>query len=374
MKCKREHWVQALDLLKHAVDLKSTRPAMYECVVSADGDNVTISATDLVTEIDVRFPGDGKLPSRIMSWDQLTKLSKAPKKARDEMMTVTDRKGNPPGLRLTIGKRKFEISASTGKMEDRPLPRVGKGPEALEAFDSQTLVRALKYLLPAVCNDESRFHLCGNYLDGSGGLFATDGHRLHGATSVGGFSSTAPEPVTFRSGRAIMAAVKATNARFVMGRLFLGSGEKPVRGLVEFSIDGVFLSVMIRERPVDGEYPPVDQVIPTHTDSYTVSRAKFADCLDTAIKVKKASAPGGDGGVKLLANGVLSVSNNSFTEVLELLSKAPVEREVGVEPRYMLEALKTDGDVVEVFYGEALEPIKVVAGDDLFAVVMPMRI
>jgi hypothetical protein len=70
----------------------------------------------------------------------------------------------------------------------------------------------------------------------------------------------------------------------------------------------------------------------------------------------------------------LRVKTDGFSEVLELESGADPEFHGGVNPAYMIDALRGASGICEIGYGEKLEGIGVKVKEDLLAVVMPMRV
>ena len=74
------------------------------------------------------------------------------------------------------------------------------------------------------------------------------------------------------------------------------------------------------------------------------------------------------------ANGDLRVKTDGFHEVLELASGAEPEFHAGVNPAYMIDALRGATGACTIDYGEKLDGVGVRTGEDFLAVVMPMRI
>lgn len=145
-------------------------------------------------------------------------------------------------------------------------------------------------------------------------------------------------------------------------------------------MQGPSLEVHLRERTITQAFPPYEQIIPKHTKRFTTPRRLLADSLETAAKVMKATGVDPTRrGVKVIANGDLRLSTDSFDEVLTLAKAAPELVTLGLNPGYLATALADGDELCEIRFGdeedgENLAPVLVRPSDSLLAVVMPMRI
>jgi DNA polymerase-3 subunit beta len=364
MKCRRDLWTKALDLAKHAVDSKSTIPSLAHVVVEAAGGRAVISGTDLTRRMRLQFPCEGDLGLQTFDLRKLVQISKAAKKTKGEEIEVcqTDR-----GLKLVIAGRTFEVDQE-GAGLDRPKDREGTGETIIRSWDSRSFYRALDFILPAMSRDETRFHLHGLALT-EGVMVATDGHRMHKVDDVESFGD---REVIVDAGTAIALkdAIKVTEADYVRARHWEENG-----GTIEWSIEGPRLDALIVSKPITAQFPPYRQVIPKNPNSYSVDSSALRESIATAQKILKASgADANTKGVEMHANGDLRIATDTFREVLELAETATPEFHGGVNPAYMLDALRGANGLCRIDYGEALDGIGVRTGEDFLAVVMPMRI
>ncbi len=364
MKCRRDLWTKALDLAKHAVDSKSSIPALAQVVVEAAGGRAVISGTDLTRQMRLQFPCDGDLGLQTFDLRKLVQISKAAKKTKGEEIEIsqTDR-----GLKLLIAGRTFEVDQE-GAGIDRPKDREGTGETIIRSWDAQTFYRALDFILPAMSRDETRFHLHGLALTG-GVMVATDGHRMHKVDNVESFGE---HEVIVDAGTAIALkdAIKITEADYVRARHW-----KENEGTIEWSIEGPRLDALIISKPITAEFPPYKQVSPKNSNSYSVDSAALRESITTAHKMLKASgADTNTKGVEMHANGDLRIATDAFSERLELASGADPEFHGGVNPVYIIDALRGANGLCTIDYGTELDGIGVRTGEDFLAVVMPMRI
>jgi DNA polymerase-3 subunit beta len=364
MKCRRDLWTKALDLAKHAVDSKSTMPILAQVVVEAKGGRAVISGTDLTRQMRLQLPCDGDLGVQSFDLRTLVQISKAAKKTKGEEIEIIQTKR---GLQLKIAGRTFEVDQE-GAGKDRPKDREGTGETVIRSWGGKEFHRALDYILPAMSRDETRFHLHGLALT-DGVMVATDGHRMHKVDNVESFGE---HEVIVDAGTAIALkdAIKQTEADYVRARYFDGS-----EGLVEWSIEGPRLDALIVAKPIKAQFPPYKQVIPKAPNSYSVDSSALRESITTAHKMLKASgADSNTKGVEMHANGDLRVKTDGFNEVLELASGADPEFHGGLNPAYMIDALRGANGICTIDYGEKLDGISVRTGEDFMAVVMPMRI
>lgn len=374
MKTDLKHWITALELAKHVVDAKSSVPCLSHVAIEATKGRICVKATDLERELRVRFdvaelPGSFK--GLAIDHKAALALSRAAKKSGKTLALEPLR----AGLRMQVGGRTFELEAQT--TSEWPAPR--KVPEAepyVACYDARRLDRALAYVLPAVSRDETRFHLCGVHVAADGSLVSTDGHRLHQALDigalVGGEQDQETLGLTTRCGPLLAAAIAKTKAPYVMARAW--------PDFWELHMQGPSLEVHLRERTITQAFPPYEQIIPKHTKRFTTPRRLLADSLETAAKVMKATGVDPTRrGVKVIANGDLRLSTDSFDEVLTLAKAAPELVTLGLNPGYLATALADGDELCEIRFGdeedgENLAPVLVRPSDSLLAVVMPMRI
>lgn len=365
MKCKRELWTKALALVKHAIDSKSTMPILAQVVITAANGRLVIDGTDLTRQMLIHFPCDGDLDFHSFDLKTLAQISNAAKKKKGELIEITPTK---TGIKLLIAGRTFELDQE-GREHDRPKDRVGVGTPFGVRWDAAPLYRALDYVLPAVCRDETRFHMCAvRMVDGK--LIATDGHRMHIAE---GIDSPSLEGVSVDLGTAVAlkSAIKQTGAADVQGSHYVDG-----TGLLEFSVEGSELKVLIRSKPVESGFPPYEVVLPRNTEHYSVDCDLFRESMQTALKIIKAKGFDPFKGVELHANGDLRlISSAGFREVLELSEPAGLEHHAGVNPVYMIDALRGAAGDCRIEYSTGdLDPIGIRTNDDFYAVVMPLRI
>ena len=198
-------------------------------------------------------------------------------------------------------------------------------------------------------------------------MAATDGHRMHVAEGIQSFDDETL--IDAQSAIAIRDSVKASDADWVMARKW--------KNTLEISIEGPLLDVLLTAKAVEGTFPPYQQIIKGHEHSYELDAAMLRESLQTAMKVIRAKADkNGSHDVELRANGDLRVSTPvGFREVLELTRGAKPEHHAGVNPLYLVDAIRGADGPVRIGYGDdELDAIEITPKQGRLAVVMPVRI
>lgn len=378
MECNLEILKKALKLAKLCTDAKSTMPVLGDIVISADKGVAHLKATDLTTETHIKFASTGKLVSFPVSVVHLHKLLGALKN-KGEPVSLDRAKGKHV-LEVKCGKRRFSLQPGIN-LAERPKPfasvKSSKAfPHVKGSLDGDLLLEALKFILPAVCADETRFHLnCMAWLKDR--LVATDGHRLHlwkiGGIDGKGEKSATDARIMPKTVAALIQAIKILRPCYVMIKQ---SGESS-HYRMDYHIEGDLLDVLITERKArDGHYPPIDQVIPTEGESFSVVGSELLDAARTAKPmIECIDSPE----FKLhVEESELTVKTNSFDETLTVQRNGSDELEaIGLNVTYLIDALGLvkNGGAVTVQMSGPLEPvlIKYATVEGALAVIMPQR-
>lgn len=357
----------ALQLLTHVADRKSTLPILSHVAIRSLNGKMTLCATDLNITLTMSVDAKGVLSTGIAT----------PAKRLLDMIKVM------PGSEITIDRTEQAITITAGRatsriigMPDRDFPKIPVAPDtvAFVAVDAESLVSMIDATLFSVCRDETRFHLNGAFIEGNGStmrMVTTDGHRLTVATrSIPGVVS--PGVIVPYKG---LQEIKRVLDRGMC--------------LIGFSRTHMFVRQHGAELAIkltDAQFPPYGQVVPKdNAHVVTVDRKALADAFARA---------------RLLSSDVRGVRITSSWDDLVITSDDPdtgdltervaiagptKERPIstGCNAQYMIEALDRINDerVTIAFSGNAMDPFllrpagDVALGDSEFqAVVMPMRI
>ncbi len=362
----RNPLLEALSKAQSVVEKKNTVPILANVLFAVEGDQLSISATDL--EVGLKMV----LPIEKGESGKITLSSKALLDIVKELPqnTIEITKKDNDWVEIVCGKSRFKV-VSLSATEYPALPAF----EEKKYFDAK--IDGLKEMIDrtsfAVSTDATRYLMNGVYFEplekNIMRMTATDGHRL--AFMDGEVFSTMPE---FKRG------VIIPRKGLMELRKFLDEGDASIglafeRGYVFANLGGSYLFI----RLIEGEYPDYRQVIPKSTDRM----AKIdKNTFHSALKRVSLLAHEKSKGVKFsIQPGMLTVysSNPDLGEAKEEIDVGytgePVS--IGFNAKYLLECLAvTPVDQLELLFKDHLSPgiLKGEGQPNHTYVIMPMRI
>ena len=246
------------------------------------------------------------------------------------------------------------------------------GAEALAAstfravtLSAATVADALAHVMPAMSTDETRYNLSGVYLDAkTGNVVATDGHRLH-LYSFLESPFDAGVIVPRHAALALDKAIRATKAESVI----IGAAHN----MVVFVVAGDNLTVEIRARLVDGQFPNYSQVIP----STTGQRAFEGDAASVRAAFKAAPVIGDKGVWRRLGftqdgTGVMTLRHDGAVFSAGLAGYATKAFHAHFNARYLDQAFAELDGALSVYLPDEMSPMRIDNGPRM-VIIMPMR-
>jgi len=255
---------KALQVVSNIVPGKTTLPVLTCVLMEADGDTLTLSATNLdisvttsVSEVQIAEPGKMAVPA--------SKFISFVRSLSGGEVTLNEKEG-----KLTVVAGKASFSESSMNADEFPaLPEVaeGKGYELL----SKSLVSMIKSTAYAVSRDETRPALMGLLWEvkpTSLAMVATDAHRLAkveqkmdwGVTEISSLISDT---------QGLLQYVRLAESEEIT-RLFLGANQ------ISFQIG----STTLHTRILEGPFPDYTAVIPQGNDlQMTLDREAFMSAV-----------------------------------------------------------------------------------------------
>ena len=366
---ERTNLLRSLGHVQSVVERRNTIPILSNVKIEADGDSLSLNATDMDLDIVESVPADiatpGATTAPALTFFEIVR--KLPDGAQIELEAPGDGK-----LTIRAGRSRFTLSCLP--TEDFPVMTGGEYGHsfALAAGDLRELIDRTRF---AISTEETRYYLNGIYLhvfdrDGTPMLRAvsTDGHRLA--------SVELPLP----DGAAGMPGVIVP--RKTVGeirKLIDETGDDVEISLSEAKIRFSFDDAVLTSKLIDGTFPDYQRVIPTGNDKeMTVNRKALSDAVDrvSAISSEKSRA------VKLSISGdTLSLSassaeNGTAQEEIEI-GYGLDTIEIGFNSGYLLDiARQIDSDVATFKLADAASPTIISGSDDTgtIYVLMPMRV
>lgn len=366
----RDTLAPALAALSRIVERRNTIPILSNMLVSAEGEGLTLRATDLdimaqtTLPCAVAEPGALTLPAHILS----NIVRKLPAGAE----LTLEGEGDKSTTALRCGRSRFQLQT----LPESDYPDIATG-EFSHSFTlaASALTETLAATEFAISTEETRYYLNGvhlHVLESDGAAFlravATDGHRLA--------RMQLPAP----DGAAGMPAIIIP--RKTVGEIArIAKDQKGDIG-IEISATKIRItagSTTLTSKLIDGTFPDYQRVIPAGNDKVvTLDADAFRQAIDRVATISSERGRA----VKLAlsdAGLTLSVSQPDGGAATEELSPdydgAPVE--IGFNHRYLLDVLAAlGGDTVRLKLADPGSPaiLQTSEGAALLVVLMPMRV
>ena len=367
---ERSVLLKALNHVHRVVERRNTIPILSNVLLSADGDQLHLKATDLDLEVSekaaaiVEQSGATTVPAQML-FDIVRKLPDG-----SEAMLATDPDGKL--LNIASGKTKFALQM----LPHTEFPDITAG-EFTHTFSlpAPQIKKLIDHTQFAISTEETRYYLNGIFfhtVEDDDDLVlravATDGHRL------------ARIQLKAPSGSEGMPQI-------IVPRKAVGEIQKLVEdpdaiATVEVSDTKLRMtvgSVVITTKLIDGTFPDYNRVIPQANDrELTMDRASFASAVD---RVSTISSERGRAVKLAITQGqvMLSVNNPDSGSASEELAVGydSEAMDIGFNSRYLLDITnQLIGDDTTFMLADSGSPtlIRDSAESGAVYVLMPMRV
>lgn len=370
---EREALHVALAQTARVVERRTTIPVLSNVLLEAEGDRLTLTATDLDMEVRVKAeaivtqPGVITVPAGPFS-GLVAKLPSGP------ISLVTD-----AGAQLSIGAGRSK--ARLNALPDSDFPRLDAGALPISfVLPPEVLIDAIEAVSFAISSEEIRYYLNGVYIHASEDQLvavATDGHRL----------SRWRHPIP--DGAAGMPGVIVP--RKAVGEIakLAGEGKKAGADHITVALSDTKIRVeigptVLTSKLIDGTFPDYSRVIPKEWASEAV-----LDKAEAVAAVGRVATISSDRGraIKLTFEGgslKLDATNpdtGTASEEMAISGGPDTIFETGFNSRYLadvLAALRTETVILRLAENAGAPCIFVPAtqpasGADRLIVLMPMR-
>ena len=359
--------LKALSQAQSVVERRNTIPILANVLIEAEGNQVSLRATDLDIEVVDRAPAMVERPgattvSALMLHEIVRKLPDG------ALVSLTE---DAATGRLTITAGRSTFSLATLPKEDFPVMATSEYTTNFTA-PAPVLRRLFDKAKFAISTEETRYYLNGVYMHIAGGnmlrCVATDGHRLA--------QIDAPLP----EGAAGMPGVIVPRKTVGELRKLLDDDEAQIAVSVsETKVRFATPAIQLTSKVIDGTFPDYTRVIPTgNTRKLEVDAAEFAKAVDRVATVSSERSRA----VKLSLDEdrlILSVNAPDSGNAEEELAVAYGDEklEIGFNAKYLLEiAGQVDRENAVFLFNSSGDPTLMREGNDMSAiyVVMPMRV
>ena len=359
----RETVLKPLQTVVGVVERRQTMPILSNVLLTAEGNKLAITATDLevemVAEADVKVDAKGEItvPGR-----KLHDIFRALPEASTVEMTLS-------GDRLTVKAGRSRFTLSTLRAADFPTVDeiAAKQTLRLKRSDLRRLVEKTHF---SMAQQDVRYYLNGLLLETEKTRLravATDGHRLAlSEVELLGAATRDEQLIVPRKGV------------LELSRLLEGDGEVEVAlgaNHIRVQLDGIRLTSKL----IDGRFPEYGRVVPNQPKNVIkADRNLFRQALQRTAILSNEKYRGVR--LELSPNNVVLQANNPEQE--EAVETLEVEysgdtMEIGFNVNYLLDALAAvDSEQVEFGVTDANSSclIREPGGDSTKFVVMPMRL
>jgi DNA polymerase III subunit beta len=367
---ERATLLKAVAQAQSVVERRNTIPILANVLIEAEGNTVSLRATDLDIEVTdkaaavVERAGSTTV-SAVMLHEIVRKLPDG------SLVQLTD---DSAAGRITVEAGRSTFSLATLPREDFPVMASSEYAANFSA-PAKVLRRLFDKSKFAISTEETRYYLNGVYMHVSTGedgpvlrCVATDGHRLA--------RIDAPLP----EGAAGMPGVIVPRKTVGELRKLLDEDDTEIAVSVsETKVRFATPLITLTSKVIDGTFPDYTRVIPTgNTKRLEVDAAEFAKAVDRVATVSSERSRA----VKLQLDEdrlILSVNAPDSGAAEEELAVAYGDErlEIGFNAKYLLEiASQVDRENAVFMFNSSGDPTLMREGDDTSAVyvVMPMRV
>jgi DNA polymerase-3 subunit beta len=367
---ERAALLKALGHVQSVVERRNTIPILSNVLLSADGERVGLSATDLDMEIVDETPanvdGAGQITAPAHTLYEIVR--KLPEGA-DVSLSFS---GDDPRLTVQAGRSRFNLPVLPAG--DFPVMS-SDGLSGRVEIETSDLIRLIDKTRFAISTEETRYYLNGLYLHVvvEGGetrlrAVATDGHRLALA------EMPAPEGAAGSPG-VIIPRKTIQEIR----RLLDDAGESVQMQVSAQKVRFEFGLAALTSKVIDGSFPDYVRVIPRdNTRILRVDNSLFAQAVDRVATISAEKSRS----VKMAVESgriVLTVRNMEAGQGVEELEVdydgEPFE--IGFNARYLLDvAGQITGEMAEFRFADPASPTLVLDPTDpgVQYVLMPLRV
>lgn len=366
---ERSALLKALNHVQSVVERRNTIPILSNVLISAQGDSLRLTATDLDIEISESAPaevergGQTTAPANYL-YDFVRKLP-------DGSAVKLDVSGDDPRLFISAGKSRLHLPVlPAGDFPSMPTD----GFETRFEIEPTELVRLIDKTRFAISTEETRYYLNGIFLhtieqDGAKlRAVATDGHRLALA------DATAPKGATGMPG--VIVPRKTVNE---LKRLLDDAADMVEIAVSPQKIRFALGDAVLTSKLIDGSFPEYARVIPkSNAKKLKIDNKAFAEAVDRVATVSAERSRS----VRLALEKdkiTLTVNNPDAGVATEDLPADYREdaMEIGFNARYLLDvAQQIEGEEALFELADSGSPtlVRDEADENALYVLMPLRV
>lgn len=364
------NFAHALNLISRIVSTRTTLPVLGNILIDANKGKLVFSATDL--EIAVSAESAGKV-------EEEGRITIPARLLIDFVVNNNDENISLSLKDLTLALKSTKYQANIKGISSEEFPTIPVPPkEKFCSLKSEDLLDALRKVVMATANDETRPVLAGVYMKFDGKFLtmaATDSYRL---------AEKRLEISEVKEKKDIIIPARAMNELL---RILSSEKSESVDMIVdENQVFFLIGSVQIVSRLIEGSFPPYEQIIPkeekisvkcnlAETLSALKMSAIFAKDIANNIKFKIDPSPKGAEAGKLMISSTAKEIGDTTSEVKATVKGEGIE--IAFNARYLLDVLNIlPGDEVAMTFNDDASPcvIRTEKDKSYTYLVMPLKI
>jgi len=371
-KIHRDHFATGLQQVLNVVGSRATMPILSNVLIQAEGNQLSLTTTNLDLGIRCRIQADVEKPGGITL--PVRKLATIVRALPNSEVEVDASAGNQ--AKITSGGSLFRIM---GISEDEFPPLPSFADQHIFNLGQDQVVGMLKNVSYAQSKDENRYILNGvffQFRENQMTLVATDGRRL-------ALCSHEVAVAEDNAGDLILPAKTVDELQRLLGQgesVKITFSDRQVAFEIQIAGDddtGLVDNIYLVSKIVEGKYPDYKQVIPKETENrIKIERELLAECVQRAALVTSDK----NNSVKLkLTDNLLEITGSSpeygdSHESMAISYEGP-EVTVAFNPQFLLDPLKALAqDEVYFEFKDELSPGVFKTLDSFLCVIMPLRL
>lgn len=367
---ERADLVKALGHVQSVVERRNTIPILANVHISAEGNAVTLTATDLDIEVSEKAKAEVSVGGATTA-PALT-LYEIVKRLPDGAQVRLDVDQEQGRLKVSAGRSEFELAV----LPDEDFPTLAPDDTSVSfAIATPELRRLFEKARFAMSQEETRYYLNGVYLhaatEGASASLraaATDGHRL------------ARLDVALPAGAEKMQGVIVPRKAVVELTRLLDDGDEMVDiSVSEAKIRFGFGAGHLTSKLIDGTFPDYERVIPKgNENTLRVEAGDFAKAVDrvatiSADRTRSVKVGLENDRLRLVVNN--PEAGSAYEELSVDYTGDSIE--IGFNARYLLDiAGQIEGETITFKFADPAAPTVVTDEQDEHAlyVLMPLRV
>lgn len=332
----KKYFLESITTAATATERRTNLPILENLMLRSDGCNLTVTGTDLQSQIQTRMSFSGGTDNKIAACIPTAKLINLVKLCPDDSDIELDDSA-PDRVIVKYGRSRFNLSALP--VENFPAFEVDGQFHSIE-IPTITLFEHLYSTITFAARDDVRYYLCGVYLSLNGDdliTAASDGHHLARCASK-----------IEKQGQEIEIIIPRTSVdqliKLISAQLKTGKDQLTRIGFHDRSLSvNVDADTVYKTKLLEGRFPDINRVIPKDSKTITTVRLDKKDTIAAINRCQLILEKTDPIKLEITENGCSIRSSNKHSETadeqLTAVSHDGQPISLGLNPRLILDSL-----------------------------------